>query len=82
MDIDALLNKIASSDVVLNPSVLDVVRRVRSVGLHKTAEALTGRETSMKTAVAVLGAKMQFRRSKYNKIAAAIAALENADSDI
>jgi len=75
-----LIEKIASSDVTLNPAVLDVIRRVRTVGLNKTAAAMQGTdEVTLKSAVQALGTKLAMKRARHEKIAAALIALQNID---
>lgn len=79
MDTDHLIEKVASSDIRFSPQLLDVVRRVREAGLHKTAAALHGVEGEMtlKTAMQILGARLVFERRQNQKIAAALNALDN-----
>lgn len=79
MNTDHLIEKVASSNIRFNPQLLDVVRRVRQTGLHKTAAALHGvsGEMSLKTAMHILGARLVLERRQNQKIAAALNALDN-----
>jgi len=83
IDRDALLNKVASSDIRLNPHVLDVVRRVRVAGLHKTASALhlQNAPMSLKTAAQIIGTQLLASAARRNKIASGIAAIRSLDDN-
>lgn len=78
---DQLIEKIASSELRLNPHVLSVVERVRQLGLHKTAAVLNGvdGEIGLRSAVGSLGARLVLKHAKYAKIAAAVDALNSLD---
>lgn len=82
---EELLEKIASSELTINPHVLSVVERVRQLGLHKTAAALQGHggEVGLRSAVGSLGARLVLKHARHAKIAAAIDALNSLeDTDI
>jgi hypothetical protein len=83
LDISALLEKVATANLRLNPHVLDVVTRVKTAGLHRTAAALhtESQPMSIKTAAGLLGAKLLENSRRRQKIAAGISALNALDSN-
>jgi len=82
---DHLLNKVAASNLTINPHVLNVVQRVKAFGLHKTAAAIYSApgEVTLRSAVELLGARLSIKHARHAKIAAAVEALNSLDdSDI
>lgn len=73
MSYDAIMYKLSSTALNLNPHMQDVIQRVRETGLHKAAAPLYGmHEVTLKTAVDYLGTALIQQHLKHQKIASGI----------
>lgn len=83
IDTESLLDKVANSELRLSPHVIDVVRRIKTAGLHRTAAALRGASSpiTIKTAASTLGVMLITAARRREKIAAGLAALSALDDN-
>ena len=80
---DTLLEKVATTSLRLNPHVLDVMHRIKTAGLHRTAASLHGHSEplSIKTAAGILGARLVLNSRRRTKIASGLEALAKLASN-
>jgi hypothetical protein len=82
MDYSALIQKIAAEQLHLNPTLRDVMDRVRVAGLHKVAAQMHNvPEFELKTAAHTLGEQLYLQRKRQVKIASGLRALVSLAED-
>lgn len=87
MSYDDIFEKLSNQQLNFNPSLKDVMQRVREVGLHKVAAQIHGtKEFGFKEAAQALGTRLVEHHLKYAKVNEGIKALnrlaENGDVDL
>lgn len=79
---DLLLNTLTAKTAQLSPSVLDIVNRTRTLGLHKVAAHTHNCvEYGLQDVIRELGTKLAYAHLKHQKIASGLESLRELHQD-
>jgi hypothetical protein len=80
--INDIAEKLAANYTQLSPSVIDLVSRTRSVGLHKIAAHFRGQnDFGLEDAIKELSVKLAYEYLKRQKIASGLSSLRDLHVD-